>query len=381
MFKRYFRKVSPKNRPIKTIFLQNIYFQWSKENRIQIDNAQLVVLEKLQTTLDNLALCNEYFLKPILRKFKPQSYKQKSLYIYGDVGRGKSMLMQLFYENCPTHKKKRFHYSQFMSELHAFSHEYSKLNKAEIISAYAKKLSSEFILICIDEFYVTDIVDAMLLERLFTKLFAFNLTIVITSNRHPNDLYQGGIQKEQFLIFTQLLQNNTTIIALDSQTDYRLTYLKSAQAVFHYPLGDSSEKFINSAYEQLTQYAPVQPYSIKVLGRTLFLTSAYQDIALTSFKELCEQALGSHDYHLIAQLFNVVIIANIPKLSSEKRNESKRFMTLIDALYEHNVKLICSAESPAEELYLEGDGAFEFRRTVSRLIEMQAQNYLDSVHH
>ena len=381
MFTRYFRKVRQNNRSIETALLKNIYFQWSNENRIQIDNAQLAVLETLQISLNNFALYIEYFQKPIFHRIKTQPLKQKSLYIYGDVGRGKSMLMQLFYENCPTHKKKRFHYSQFMSDLHAFSHEYSQLNKAEIITTYAKQLSSEFLLICIDEFYVTDIADAMLLERLFTKLFALNLTIVITSNRHPNDLYQGGILKEQFLIFTQLLQKNTTIIALNSQTDYRLSYLKSAQQVFHYPLGDSSEEFIKTTYEQLTQYAPMKPYSLEVLGRTVFLTSAYQGIALTSFKELCEQPLGSHDYNLIAQHFDIIIMANIPKLSCEKRNESKRFMTLIDALYEHNVKFICSAESPAEELYLEGDGAFEFRRTVSRLIEMQAQKYLDAVHY
>ncbi len=380
MLKRYFQKVSQSDTSSKTNLLQNIYLKWADEKRIHIDNAQVELLKTLQITLDNLVLCVEYIQMPLLYKINAQSLKQKSLYIYGDVGRGKSMLMQLFYENCPIPKKKRYHYSQFMCDLHAFSHEYTKLNKSEMIDAYAKKLSSDFILICIDEFYVTDIADAMLLERLFTKLFERNLTLVITSNRHPNDLYRGGIQKDQFLIFTELLLNNAKIMALDTHNDYRLSYLKSAQQVFHYPLGDSADQYIKTTYDQLTKKTPITPYSVEILGRTLSLTSAYQDILLTSFNELCEQPLGSHDYHLIAQLFNVVIIANIPKLSSEKRNESKRFMTLIDALYEHNVKLICTADSPAEDLYLDGDGAFEFRRTVSRLIEMQAQNYLDSVH-
>lgn len=367
MLKRYFRKVSQANKQHKANLLKDIYHQWVAERRIQLDNTQLEILEDLQLTLNELNL-----KKPVL--------KQQSLYLYGDVGRGKSMLMQLFYDACSSTKKKRFHYSQFMSELHAYSHASIQLNKSEILTGYANQLNTELQLLFIDEFYVTDIADAMLLERLFTRLFELNITIIITSNRHPNDLYQGGIQKAQFAKFTDLLQINAKILTLNSDIDYRLSYLKSAQQVFYTPLDRGAKEFIRNAYQQLTDDAPLKPYTIKSLGRSIALTAAYQDIVLTDFNELCEQALGSYDYIEMTKQFKVVIMANIPKLSYEKRNQAKRFMTLIDALYEHNVKLICSAETPIEDLYVDGDGVFEFKRTVSRLIEMQAQNYLDSDH-
>ena len=367
MLKRYFRKVSQANKPQQDHLLKDIYHHWVAEQRIQFDTTQLEILEHLQITLNQLNT-----KKPVP--------KQQSLYLYGDVGRGKSMLMQLFYEACSSPQKKRFHYSQFMSELHAYAHASAQLNKTEIITAYANQLNSELQLLFIDEFYVTDIADAMLLERLFTRLFALNITIVMTSNRHPNDLYQGGIQKAQFAKFTDLLQHNAKILTLNSDKDYRLSYLKSAQQVFYSPLDAGADEFIRHSYHQLTDDAPLKPHSIKSLGRTIALTAAYQDIVLTDFNELCEQPLGSYDYIEMTKQFKVVIMANIPKLSYEKRNQAKRFMTLIDALYEHNVKLICSAETPVEDLYVDGDGVFEFKRTVSRLIEMQAQNYLDSGH-
>ena len=377
MIKRYLHKASRTNDSYNPDLLKNIYYQWTHNQRIQFDSSQLDVIVKLQSTLDKLIFQLEYYKKPVLFRIKSPRPKNPSLYIYGDVGRGKSMLMNLFFEACPIQQKTRFHYSKLISEVHTFIHRSANQNKTEIMAAYAQKLRAEIQLLCIDEFYVTDIADAMMLERLFNKLFEFNVTIVITSNRHPNDLYRGGIQKAQFLKFTELLLKKVDVISLDSPKDYRLSYLKSSQPVYSFPLGKTSDQFIKDAYAQLTGNAPITLFQIKLLGRIISLTSAHQDIALTSFYELCEHPLGSNDYNEIAQHFNFIIIANIPKMSYEYRNEAKRFMTLIDALYEHNVKLICSAEVPAEELYLEGDGSFEFKRTISRLIEMQTQHYLN----
>ena len=377
MIKSYFHKTCSTNDYHNPDLLKSIYLQWAHDQRIQLDNYQLVVISKLQSTLDKLILRSEYNKKSALFRIKSQRPENPNLYIYGDVGRGKSMLMNLFFEACPIQQKTRFHYSKLISEVHTFIHRSANQNKTEIMAAYAQKLSAEIQLLCIDEFYVTDIADAMMLERLFKKLFELNVTIVITSNRHPNDLYRGGIQKAQFLKFTDLLQKKVDVISLESPQDYRLSYLKSSQPVYNFPLGKVSNQFIKDAYAQLTKNAPIKIFQIKLLGRIISLTSAFQDIALTNFNELCEHPLGSNDYNEIAKKFNFIIIANIPKMSYEYRNEAKRFMTLIDALYEHNVKLICSAEAPAEELYIEGDGSFEFKRTTSRLIEMQTQHYLN----
>jgi cell division protein ZapE len=220
----------------------------------------------------------------------------------------------------------------------------------------------------------------MILGRLFSKLFASGVTVVITSNRHPDDLYLGGLQREQFLIFTKLLQRESQIIELVAKEDYRLMHLHALEATYYFPLDAHANEFILQSYNEFTNFAAMQPGVIQVLGRKVTLSAVHGDIALTSFDELCVQPLGSADYLEIAREFGTLIMAEIPKLTSEKRNEAKRFMTLIDALYEHKVKLICTAEVPAQELYTEGDGSFEFRRTVSRLIEMQSESYLQSKH-
>ncbi|MDD1605426.1 MAG: cell division protein ZapE, partial [Methylococcaceae bacterium] len=200
--------------------------------------------------------------------------------------------------------------------------------------------------------------------------------LVITSNRHPKDLYQGGLQKDQSLAFTQLLETEATIIELVAKTDYRLSYTPALKTTYYFPLDAHSNDFIQQSYNGLTQFATKQSGVLQLLGRQIFLSAVYNNIALLSFDELCTQPLGSADYLTIANQFNTLIITDIPKLTADKRNEAKRFVTLIDALYEHKVQLICTAEVPAHALYTEGDGAFEFKRTVSRLIEMQSECYL-----
>lgn len=381
MFKKIFQRKSPEPLSALSGLLEQQYIHQVAQNHIRHDNAQVVALQHLQSLFDKIVANVDYDRKSAGHKLlSSPPEKCQSLYIYGDVGRGKSMLMALFYEACPIEQKRRVHFNMFMLEVHAFIHEWRQQNYTDAIAALAKKIRTSALLLCLDEFHVTDIADAMILERLFRKLFESGLLVVITSNRHPDDLYQGGLQREQFLFFTKLLQREAKIIGLVAKEDYRLMHLHALKTSYYFPLDAHADKFVHQSYNEFTNFAPLQARALEVLGRKVILSSVNGDIALTSFDELCVEALGPVDYKEIAREFSTVIIAGIPKLSAEKRNEAKRFMTLIDALYEHKVKLVCTAEVPAQELYTEGDGVFEFKRTASRLIEMQSENYLQSKH-
>jgi cell division protein ZapE len=375
------RETTQEQFPDLSGLLEKQYNHQVAQNHIQHDQAQFIAIQYLQTLLDNILATVIYDQKSVIRKLiSPLPEKCQSLYIYGDVGRGKSMLMALFYEASPIQQKRRVHFNMFMLEVHAFVHEWRQQNKSDTITALAKKIRASTLLLCLDEFHVTDIADAMILERLFSKLFESGLIIVITSNRLPDDLYLGGLQREQFLFFTKLLQRESQIIELVAKEDYRLMHLHALETTYYFPLDAHAGEFVQQSYNEFTNFAAVQAGVLQVLGRKVILSAVHGDIVLTSFDELCVQSLGSADYTEIAREFSTLIMAEIPKLTPEKRNEAKRFMALIDALYEHKVKLICTAEVPAQELYIEGDGAFEFRRTASRLIEMQSESYLQSKH-
>ena len=381
MLKKIFQRTPLDPFPDLSGLLEQQYNHQVAQLHIQHDEAQFIALQKLQTLLDNLLASITYDQNPLLHKLlSPTPEKCQSLYIFGDVGRGKSMLMDLFYEACPFKQKRRVHFNMFMLEVHAFIHECRQQNNTDAISALAKKIRASVLLLCFDEFHVTDIADAMILGRLFSKLFESGVVVVITSNRHPDDLYLGGLQREQFLIFTQLLQRESQIIELVAKEDYRLSHLHALETTYYFPQDAHAKEFVQHSYNEFTNYADMQPGVLQVQGRQVVLSAVHGDVVLTSFEELCEHPLGSADYLEIASEFSTLIMAGIPKLTPEKRNEAKRFMTLIDALYEHKVKLICTAEVPAQELYTEGDGVFEFRRTVSRLIEMQSEAYFQSSH-
>ena len=218
----------------------------------------------------------------------------------------------------------------------------------------------------------------MILGRLFTKLFDLGLVMVITSNRHPSDLYQGGLLREQFLFFIQILQASAHIVELVAQQDYRRSSQSALHQHYYFPLDEQAKQFAQRHFDELSHFAKIRPASLTIQGHSLLLTAIHQSIALAQFNELCATALGSADYLYLAQKFSHLILMGIPKLRAEQRNEAKRLVTLIDVLYEHKVKLICTAEVPAEQIYTEGDGAFEFKRTVSRLIEMQSDAYHQS---
>ena len=381
MLKKIFQRKIPQQSSDLSGLLEKQYNQQVAQHRIQYDNAQFFALQHLQILLDHLLIAVNYGQKSVTHKLLSlPPGKCQSLYIYGDVGRGKSMLMTLFYEACPIEQKKRVHFNMFMLEVHAFIHTWRQQNNTDAVPALAKKIRSSALLLCFDEFHVTDIADAMILKRLFSKLFELGSLVVITSNRHPDDLYQGGLQREQFLGFTKLLYKESKIIELVTKEDYRLMHLCSLKATYYFPLDAHASDFVRRSYNELTHFSALQTGVLQILGRKVVLFSVHGDIALTSFDELCVQPLGSADYKEIAHKFSTLIMSEIPKLSAEKHNQAKRFMTLIDALYEYKVKLICTAEVPPQELYTEGEGVFEFRRTVSRLIEMQSECYLQSKH-
>ena len=359
-----------------------IYHQHVEQGHLQNDLAQIAVLHQLDTLLIGIDKYVQFNNQSYPKKFFSKSPStSKSLYIYGDVGRGKSMLMDLFYETCPIQQKRRVHFHAFMLEVHEFVHQWRNQNRSgDMIVTLAKEIRSATLLLCFDEFHVTDIADAMILGRLFSQLFALGVVMVITSNRHPKDLYENGLQRDLFLPFIDLLQNYCLTQDLPAQKDYRLQHLHALQTRYYFPIDSEAEKFIQNSFNELTAFASRTPGKLEVKGRESILSAVHGDVALSSFQELCERPLAALDYLELANEFTTLILTNIPKLSRQKRNEAKRFSTLVDALYEHKVKLICTAEVVPEELYLEGDGAFEFKRTVSRLIEMQSERYLLSKH-
>lgn len=362
--------------------LLKIYQEQVEQKHIQHDQAQLQVLQHLQNLQDSLLERFQYEKKTRIQKLlSPSPTLCKSVYIHGDVGRGKSMLMDLFYEACPLKQKRRVHFHAFMLEVHEFVHDWRKQNsEGDMIQSLAEKIRTSTLLLCFDEFHVTDIADAMILGRLFTQLFASGLVVVITSNRHPNNLYQGGLQRDLFLPFINLLLEVCVPVDLIAKEDYRLKHLHELKTRYYFPIDVQADAFIQNSYDELTAFAAKEPGKICVKGREITLTAVHGDVALSSFVELCEQPLGPADYLELASEFTTIIIADIPKLGVAKRNEAKRFSTLIDALYEHKVKMICTAEVAPQNLYVQGDGSFEFGRTISRLVEMQSERYLLSIH-
>lgn len=315
--------------------------------------------------------------------------RPKGIYIWGAVGRGKSMLMDLFFEAAPVKSKRRVHFHAFMLETHAFIHEWRQMSQAERkrhpayvakagddpIAPAAKQIADAARLLCFDEFHVTSIADAMILGRLFDQLFDRGVVVVATSNRKSSDLYRDGINRQLFLPFIARLERELDVFELKSARDFRLERL-SAQPVYYSPLGAEADHALDEIFNRLTGGSPATSASIEVQGRTLTIPRSADGVARMSFEELCARPLGAADYLALSQKFHTLLLDRVPKLSPDRRNEAARFVTLIDALYETRTKLVMSADAAPESLYAAGDGAFEFERTASRLHEMRSADYL-----
>lgn len=305
----------------------------------------------------------------------------QGLYIYGEVGRGKSMLTDLFFDGAPVAAKRRVHFHAFMREVHERLKAWrdkTKGSQRDPIEPLAKELSQEAWLLCFDEFQVDNIADAMILGRLFECLFEAGVVVVATSNRVPDDLYKDGLQRDRFLPFIDLIKHKLDVMELASPNDYRLGRVMGGK-VYFCPDDANARARMDSAFKELCG-ADGAPDYLVIKSRQIEIPRAHQHTAYFSFADLCERPYGAGIYLEIATHFDTVFIEGIPLLSPQNRNEATRFVHLIDAFYEHKVKLVCSAAAAPQDLYVSGDGSFEFQRTVSRLMEMQSQDYLQSLH-
>jgi cell division protein ZapE len=311
------------------------------------------------------------------KSFWPFSKKKniKGVYLYGGAGRGKSMLMDLFFEHVPDKiKKRRVHFHEFMIETHDWLHDKRGDQMDDLLPAYARHVAKQNKLLCFDEFHVTDVADAMILGRLFTALIEQGVVVVTTSNWAPDNLYEGGLQRDLFMPFIALFKERLNIVHLDSDTDYRQISDPDQDIYYFHPLDKDTYQKIDHLFAELTNNQKITPKIIEVKGRNLEIKAA-GDIARTTFSQLCEQPLGAEDYIQIANEFDTVFVENIPTLTADKRNEAKRFILLIDCLYEAKCRLVLSAENDIHHLYTGDDHAFEFHRTISRLMEMQSKAY------
>jgi len=336
--------------------------------------------------LDDLAL---RLANPPKSRWLSKPEPVTGLYLWGGVGRGKSMLMDLFFEDAAPKAKRRVHFHEFMAEIQDLLDIWRKMPEAERrrspwrvksagddpIPPVAKQVAAGAQLLCFDEFQVTQIADAMILARLFEQLFARGITMVATSNREPDDLYKDGINRPLFLPFIKHLKERCDIFHLASDRDYRLDRLIAAP-IWYAPLGPPSEASLDEVWARLTSGAQAQHVTLTVKGRKLEVSCEAAGVARFTFQELCARPLYSRDYLTIAANFHTIILSGIPLLGPENRNEAARFVALIDALYEAKIKLVASAAAEPEALYPEGDGAFEFERTSSRLHEMRSTDYL-----
>ena len=312
---------------------------------------------------------------------RPAEPAPLGLYLYGPVGRGKSMLMDLFYESVAGGHKRRIHFHEFMLEIHATMHSWRKRDGTlqDPLPKIATEIAKDTWLLCFDEFQVDNIADAMILGRLFEGLFDEGVVVVATSNTHPDNLYKDGLQRDRFVPFIEILKGRIDILELEAERDYRRERL-AGMRVYHTPLGDAAEAALDAAFAALTDNAAGEPAELTATGRKVVVPLAAKGVARFSFAELCEKPLGAPDYLAIAKTYHTVILSGVPLLPPAKRNEARRMVTLVDALYEHKVNVVVSAAAEPDALYPEGDTAFAFERTASRLIEMQSDDYIRTVH-
>ncbi|MGC1562337.1 MAG: cell division protein ZapE [Bradyrhizobium sp.] len=311
----------------------------------------------------------------------------RGLYVHGDVGRGKTMLMDLFFQQSPVEHQRRAHFHEFMADVHERIYGYRQsiargdIPDGDVIALTAASIFEQAWLLCFDEFHVTDIADAMILGRLFARLFDLGTVVVATSNVAPEDLYKGGLNRSLFVPFIAQISEHMEVLRLDARTDFRLEKLAGVK-MWLVPADAAAAAALDRAWVKMTGSAPCKPLDISIKGRVLQVPCSAHGVARFSFADICEEPLAASDYLRLARDYHTIIIDRIPVMDYSDRNAAKRFITLIDTLYDNGVKLMASAAADPLSLYVatEGNEASEFKRTSSRLIEMSSESYLARPH-
>lgn len=363
------------------------YREMVASGELRPDPAQELAAEKLNS------------LHHALQSYKPRSGKAgwrerfglsglkdvdpppQGLYLFGGVGVGKSMLMDLLADALPG-RSERYHFHELMRDIHAEVHRLRQLpmdDAGDPLPGIADAIAEGTTLLCLDEMEVRDIADAMIVARIFARLFERGLVVVTTSNRHPDDLYKDGLQRDKFLPFIDLLKDKLDLLQLEAHQDYRLGRILG-DTVFHTPDDAAAARALDETWSSLTDDAAPEAASITLKGRKIVIPAAAHGVARFSFADLCETPMGASDYLALASEYSTLIVAGIPALGPDKRDVARRFVTLVDALYEHRSVLVCSAATPPDRIYEGDDWKFEFQRTVSRLVEMQAEDYIRARH-
>lgn len=356
--------------------------------QVHADPVQEKIVQRLQSVHEQLASQvaappRPGFLARLgLGRVEKSPVGPRGLYIWGPVGRGKSMLMDLFFADALVARKRRVHFHEFMLEVHDRLHRRREdlaargaPPEADTIVPIAKDIARQTRLLCFDEFQVTNIADAMILGRLFETLLDEGVTVIATSNRPPDDLYKNGLQRDRFLPFIELIKQRLEILELGGSQDYRLGRMRKLE-LYLTPLGAWATAKLDEAFRALADGADGEPRVLRTQGRDVEVPRAAPGVAMADYLDWCAKPMGAADFICIADNFHTVILAEIPKMGPDSRDKAARFVTMIDTFYERKVKFICSAAAPPDRLYVDGDGTFEFQRTVSRLMEMQSPEYL-----
>src|ERR1700704_2801396 len=355
---------------------------------IEADAAQARAVEALGALEERLARYKPARKQGLLgRLFADKDEAPRGLYIHGEVGRGKTMLMDLFFQHSTVEHKRRAHFHEFMADVHERIYDYrqgiarGEIADGDVMVLTANAIFEESWLLCFDEFHVTDIADAMILGRLFTKLFELGTVVVATSNVAPEDLYKGGLNRALFLPFIAQISDHMDVLRLDARTDFRLEKLAGVK-MWLVPADRDAATALDTAWGKMTGHAPCKPRDISIKGRILHVPCSANGVARFSFADICEKPLAASDYLRLAHDYHTIMIDRIPVMDYAERNAAKRFIALIDTLYDNAVKLMASAGADPVSLYLatEGDEANEFKRTSSRLIEMSSESYLALPH-
>jgi len=344
------------------------------------DPAQLRVAELLDDLYQRLIRREREragLLRRLLRRGRVEASPEAGLYLWGGVGRGKTMLMDLFYECLPERDRLRMHFHRFMQRVHRELRDLA--GTANPLQAVADRLAAEGSVLCFDEFFVSDIGDAMILAELLEALFERGVTLVATSNVEPDRLYENGLQRRRFLPAIELLKTHTRVHRVDGGVDYRLRVLERAE-IYHSPLDAAAESSLRRSFDALAPEKPEKAPDLEIEGRLIRARLVAEDVAWFEFSELCEGPRSQNDYIELARIFHAVLVSNVRQFTTSSEDAARRFISLVDEFYDRNVKLILSAEVPVTELYAGERLRFEFERTESRLLEMQSHDYLARTH-